>query len=70
MIDELEAHLRDEFARLVAGGVPPDEAWAKAVLAELAAKARLAVDCPVLAPGRPLPESFDWFSFRATTSPL
>lgn len=43
---------------------------AKAVLAEVLTKARIAVECPRLAPGAPLPEAFDWFSFRATATPI
>lgn len=41
---------------------------AKAVLAELVARARVTLDRPRLAPRTLLPEAFDWFSFRATAT--
>ena len=54
MIDELEGHLRDELARLVAGGVPADEAWAKAV-ERLGTPDALAAEFAKVPPARWLP---------------
>jgi len=54
VIDELEGHLRDELARLVAGGVPADEAWAKAV-ERLGTPDALAAEFAKVPPARWLP---------------
>jgi Cytochrome C assembly protein len=52
--EELESHLRDEFARLVTGGVPSDEAWRRAV-ERLGRPEDLAVEFAKVPPGRWLP---------------
>src|SRR5205814_3143098 len=52
--EELEGHLRDEFARLVTGGVPPDEAWRRAI-ERLGRPADLAVEFAKVPPGWWLP---------------
>jgi len=54
VIDELEGHLRDELARLVAGGVAADEAWAKAV-ERLGTPDALAAEFAKVPPARWLP---------------
>jgi hypothetical protein len=54
VIDELEGHLRDELARLVAGGVPAGEAWATAV-ERLGTPDALAAEFAKVPPARWLP---------------
>ena len=48
-LDELEAHLRDEFDRLTAAGSPPDQAW-QASLNSLGNPKALATEFAKLAP--------------------
>src|SRR5262245_15133168 len=54
VIEELEGHLRDELARLVAGGVSPEDAWATAVK-RLGTPDALAAEFAKVPPARWLP---------------